>query len=146
MVEPATRMTTPAENEARIAESLMVLPTAIDRLQHLIDLSKGDVPLGEGGRGEASRVAGCQAQVWVVAEERGGCWGFRSDSDAPMVKAVARVLCQIYSGATAGEIAGFEPTLLETTGIAQNLTPTRREGARRIVEKIRGCAARAAST
>ena len=54
-----------------------------------------------------------------------------------MVKAVARLMCEIYSGATAEEIAGFEATILETTGVAQNLTPTRRNGAGRIVEKIK---------
>ncbi len=131
---------TPAENEARIAESLMVLPTAIDRLQYLIDRSKNDPPLAEAERGESQRVRGCQAQVWIAAQEVEGCWQFRSECDAPMVKAVARLLCEIYSGGTAEEVAAHQTTLLDCTGIAQNLTPTRRQGAERIEEKIRSYA------
>lgn len=128
---------TPAENEAQIAEGLMVLPTAIDRLQYLIDQSKNDPPLEEGERGESQRVSGCQAQVWVVADESDGRWSFRSESDAPMVKAVAKLLCEIYSGGTPEEIAGHQTEVLENTGIMQNLTPTRRNGAGRIEAKIR---------
>ena len=128
---------TPDENESLLAEQLMVLPTAIDRLQYLIDRSKNDPPLAEAERGESQRVQGCQAQVWVAAEEVDGCWQFRSECDAPMVGAIAKLLCEIYSGGTGEEVASHQTTLLDCTGIAQNLTPTRRQGAGRIEAKIR---------
>ena len=131
---------TPAENESLLAEQLMVLPTAIDRLQYLIDRSKNDPPLADAERGDSQRVQGCQAQVWIAAGVVYGCWQFRSECDAPMVKAVARLLCEIYSGGTAEEIAAHQTTLLDCTGIAQNLTPTRRQGAGRIEAKIRSYA------
>jgi cysteine desulfuration protein SufE len=133
----------PAENEERLSEQLMILPTAIDRLQYLVDRSKNDPPLSEDERLHAQRVEGCQAEVWVAAIETEGRWHFRSESDAPVVKAVASLLCEIFSGATAEEIATHETTLLKFSGIAQNLTPTRSRGAGRILETIRRCGASA---
>ena len=68
----------------------MILPTAIERLQFLMDRSSNESPLPAEQRGECARVRGCQAQVWVVGEGQDGRWRFRSDSDAPMVKALAK--------------------------------------------------------
>ena len=133
-------MTTVEENENALREQLLAVPDAYERLNYLVGRAGRETAFPEDGRSEENSVSGCVSQVWIASEEADGRWTFRGDSDAPMVKAVAMVFCTIYSGATAEEIAARETTILEDTGVLACLTQSRRAGAQRILERIRGSA------
>ena len=55
-----------------------------------------------------------------------------------MVKGLAALLCDLYSGATPAEITTMEPTVWQDTGLYKALSPTRLNGLaalrRRIIE------------
>ena len=131
-------MTTVQENENALREQLFAVPDAYERLNYLVGRAGRETALSEDECSEKNLVAGCVSQVWIVPEEIEGGWAFRSDSDAPMVKAVAMVYCSVYSGGTGEEIANHEATILEDTGVLACLTQSRRAGAQRILERIRG--------
>ena len=89
---------------------------------------------------EAHRVPGCLANLWLVAESREGRCCFQCDSDSQIVRAVAGLLCDFYSGQTPEEILSVEPGFLEQVGINQHLTANRRNVLSRVWERIRSFA------
>ena len=58
----------------------------------------------------------------------------------PIMKGIAVMLCEFYSGQTPEEIAAIDPSFLREVGITQHLTPNRRNGLARIWERIRAFA------
>ncbi len=92
-------------------------------------------------RNDAHRVEGCLARLWFVPHFREGRCHYESESDSLIVKAVAGLLCEFYSGHTPAEILAHPPDFLPRLGITQHLTPNRRNGLSRVWDKIRDFAA-----
>lgn len=129
---------TPSEREDQFVDELSILPDAFERMSYLVEIDKRRPALDDSARTNDRLVPGCQAQVWIVAENDHGRWQFSSDSDAPMVRALAGALCGIFSDAKAEEIADFEPSFLDRLGLRSQITPTRQNGFLRMVERIKG--------
>ena len=111
-----------------------------ERLQWLVEQARLRPALAAEFKTEAHRVPGCLANLWLVAEGRAGrCW-FQCDSDSQIVRAVAGLLCDFYSGQPVGEILAMEPVFLEQVGINQHLTANRRNVLSRVWERIRAFA------
>lgn len=108
-----------------------------ERLQWLVEQARQRVPLAAEFRTEAHRVPGCLANLWLVAESRAGLCYFQCDSDSQIVRAVAGLLCDFYSGQTRQAILAVEPGFLEQVGINQHLTANRRNVLSRVWERIR---------
>ena len=107
-----------------------------ERLQWLVEQARQRPALAAESRTEAHRVPGCLANLWLVAEWRAGrCW-FQCDSDSQIVRAVAGLLCDFYSGQPPAEILAMEPGFLEQVGINQHLTANRRNVLSRVWERI----------
>jgi cysteine desulfuration protein SufE len=112
-----------------------------ERLQWLVEQARLRPPLPAELKVDSHRVPGCVANLWLVAERREGrCW-FQCDSDSQIVRAVAGLLCEFYSGQPSAEILAVEPGFLEQVGINQHLTANRRNVLSRVWERIRGFAA-----
>lgn len=108
-----------------------------ERLQWLVEQARLRPALAPELRAEAHRVPGCLANLWLVIEWREGrCW-LQCDSDSQIVRAVAGLLCEFYSGQTPAEILAMEPGFLEPVGINQHLTANRRNVLSRVWERIR---------
>ena len=86
---------------------------------------------------EANRVEGCMVRIWLVPELRDGKCFFRCDSDAVSLKAVGGLLCELYSGHSAEEIAATNTGVLKHVGILVQLAENRQRTIARIEEKIR---------
>jgi cysteine desulfuration protein SufE len=86
---------------------------------------------------DAYRVEGCLAQLWLVPERKGALCVFRVDSDSAIMKGIAVLLCDFYSGLTPTEVLEAEPAFLLQAGITQHLAVNRRNGLSRVVENIR---------
>lgn len=125
-----------AKRDALLA-GLRAIPDAHARLERLMDLARAAPPLPESLRTEAHRVEGCMANLWVAAEFRDGVCRFRCDSDSLVVKSVAGLLCDFYSGATPREILSIDPSFLKEAGITQHLSANRRNALTRVWESIR---------
>jgi cysteine desulfuration protein SufE len=111
-----------------------------ERLQWLVEQARLRPPLAGELRTEAHRVPGCLANLWLMAESRDGLCFFQCDSDSQIVRAVAGLLCDFYSGQTSAEILALEPGFLEQVGINQHLTANRRNVLSRVWERIRSFA------
>ena len=76
-------------------------------------------------------VNGCQSAVWVTAEKQNGRWNIVTDSDAFMVKGIARVVA---------EVAKSKPSAVrfgDFHSITKNLTVQRQKGMQAIINRIR---------
>lgn len=130
-------MTTLDEKQRELTARLSSLKTGEERLAWLVDNARRAPSLQAELRVENNLVPGCLARLWLVSEFRDGRCHFSSDSDSMIVKAVAGLLCELYSGQKPGAIVAHDPDFLRALGITQHLTPNRRNSLSRVWEHIR---------
>jgi cysteine desulfuration protein SufE len=129
-----------AEKQRQLTAALGALKTAQDRLGYVVGFGRKAGPLEAEFKTDAFRVEGCLAKVWFVPKFAGGVCQFRADSDSAIVKGIAVLLCDFYSGSPPEEITQTSPDFLETLGITQHLTPNRRNSLRRIWQQMQAFA------
>jgi cysteine desulfuration protein SufE len=132
-----------AEKLQRVIDDHAVLPDAQERLAALVDRARRIPPLPPAERTDVNRVRGCVSIVWLLGETRGEHCFFRSDAESPLVRGLVAFLCDFFNGATARDIAEFEPDPLEALGVMRDLSPTRRNGLAAARRAIRDFARRA---
>ena len=125
------------EKQRLLIENYAVIDDPQERLSAVVDDARKSPPLADAARTETNRVKGCISQAWIVAEVRDDRCHFRGDADSPLVRGLLKLVCDLYTGATAAEIAATEPVLFEELGLARNLSPTRLNGLRSVRAKIR---------
>ena len=129
-----------AEKQAQLTAQLAAFKSGQDRFAFLVERAKKIPPFTAELRVDKNLLPGCLAKLWFVSEARHGkCW-FVCDSDSLVVKAIAGLLCEFYSGATAMEILAHDPAFLTPLGITQHLTPNRRNALSKIWERIQNFA------
>ena len=126
-----------AEKKSDLIERLSFLDTAQDRLQYIMEASRKQPHLPPELRTEETRVQGCLSNLWFIPEFREGRCYYRTDGDSQIVRAIAGLLTDFYSGAEPADILRHDPTFLSEVGITQHLSPNRRNGLGRLWEKIR---------
>jgi cysteine desulfuration protein SufE len=126
-----------AEKQVELAQQLAALKNNQDRLAFLVEKVKARPPLGPERRVEENLIPGCLAKLWFISEFHSGQCFFQCDSDSLVVKAIAGVLCDFYSGHAAAEILAHDPKFLAPLGITQHLTPNRRNALAKVWERIR---------
>ncbi len=124
-----------------LVDDLSLLPTAQDRLMYIVDQAKKAKHLPPQFQTDTYRVEGCLSNLWFVPEFRDGQCYFNVDADSHIVRGIALVLANYYSGETPAEILRHDPAFLSEVGITQHLSPNRRNGLSRLWEKIRSFAA-----
>lgn len=131
-----------AEKQKQLIGELRALKTAQDRLAYLVRRGRDHPTLDEAVKTEANRVEGCLAKIWFIPEFDGSRCHFKTDSDSAVIKGIAAVLCDFYSGQTPAEIAAASPAFLEEFGITQHLTPNRRNSLAAVAGSIQKFARR----
>jgi cysteine desulfuration protein SufE len=126
-----------AEKQVELTAHLAKLKNGQDRLAFLVEKAKGLPPLAPEFRADANLIPGCLAKLWFVPQFHDGKCFFNCDSDSLVVKAIAGLLCEFYSGHPPAEILARDPKFLGPLGITQHLTPNRRNALSKIWERIR---------
>ena len=112
------------------------LKNSQDRFACIVQRGRQCPPLDDSLKTETFRVEGCLAKLWLVSEFRAGKCYFKADSDSAIVKGIAAILCEFYSGQTPETILATEPSFLEKVGINQHLTQNRRHSLGKIWKHI----------
>ena len=76
-------------------------------------------------------VSGCQSAVWITANKVDGVWDIKTDSDAFMVKGIAKLVA---------EVAIPDPSAIrfgDFHSVTKNLTVQRQKGMQAIINRIR---------
>lgn len=115
-----------------------------ERLAYVQERARKAPPLSEEFRTESHRVSGCVTRVWMRCTFAEGVCTYEVDSESSMVRGLALLVCEVYSGCRASDITGFCSTLLQLAGLDRVVTPTRLYGLSRVEELIRQFARSAA--
>ena len=109
-----------------------------DRFGYLIDLGKKLPAMPEALVDEPHRVHGCQSSVWLHLAEEDGAVDLTARSDAHIVNGLIAVLRGMYQARPLSAVAGVDAEAkLRELGLAEHLSPTRRNGVSAMVERIR---------
>lgn len=109
------------------------------RYQYLIDLGNKLPPMEEALKIPANEVKGCVSKVWMVPlKSDDGRWHFLADSDGNITKGLVYIVLSAYEGLDAAGIESVDiDSAFAAMGLAEHLTPNRRNGFFAMVEKIR---------
>jgi cysteine desulfuration protein SufE len=130
-----------AEKQLQLTRELAALKNGQDRFAFLMAQAKRRPLLAAELRVDAHLIPGCLAKLWFIPQLRDGQCFFTCESDSLVVKAIAGLLCEYYSGHAPAEILAHDPQFLAPLGITQHLTPNRRNALSKVWERIRQFAA-----
>ncbi|MEE4360511.1 MAG: SufE family protein [Pseudomonadales bacterium] len=126
-----------------VEEALAFFDDWEDRYRYIIDLGRELPAMPEALRTEDRYIHGCQSQVWIDhrREPESGHLQFVVDSDALIVRGLAGIVLAALNDRTpeeieAADIEGF----FERIDLLKHLSPTRGNGLRAMVERIRSVA------
>lgn len=108
-----------------------------ERFQYIIDRAKSTATLPAELKLDAFLIEGCTSNLWLVPSQANGVCRFRCDADSLITKGIASLVCELYDGATAAEVAATDADFLGLVGVTQHLSPNRRNGLTNLVGKIR---------
>lgn len=129
-----------AEKQRQLIEDLNLIPDVQERLSALTAYA-ARMRLDPTQQIDANLVPGCVSRVWLHGQLREGLTRFDCEADSPMVKALAAVLCDLYSDATPAEVLAVEPEIWQQCQFTKMLTPTRLNGLANVRRLIREKAA-----
>lgn len=125
---------------ASILEDLAFFDDWEDRYRYIIDLGKKLPPMPDELKTDANFVHGCQSQVWIHADYAAdrNTLHFLVDSDAHIVRGLAAMIMAAYNGQSPQAILAFDiDGYFNKTHLMQHLSPTRGNGLKSMVRKIR---------
>ncbi|MDK9764390.1 cysteine desulfurase sulfur acceptor subunit CsdE [Vibrio sp. D420a] len=109
-----------------------------DRYRQVIQWGKKLPQMPEELKSEQVTVAGCESQVWLVAQQDGDVWYFCADSDARIVRGLIALVMAAFDGKTSQQIQAFDiDDYFEKIGLIAHLSPSRGNGLKAIVEQIK---------
>lgn len=124
-----------------IVDTLGFFDSWEDRYRYIIDLGKELPPMPEEFHTTDRLVKGCQSQVWMDIREQDGHLHFAVDSDAFIVKGLLGVVLAAYNHQTPQTIRDFDvEQYFQQLDLLQHLSPTRGNGLRAMVARIRSAA------
>lgn len=127
-----------------IVDTLSFFDSWEDRYKYIIDLGKVLPEMPEALKTEDRLIRGCQSQVWLAHQYSDGRFEFQADSDAFIVKGLLGVILSAYNNKTAAEILAFDvEQYFEQLQLLRHLSPTRGNGLRAMVARIRDLAGEA---
>jgi len=138
-------MATIDEIQAEIVEDFSFLPEWDERYAYLIELGQKMPPLPAAYRTEENIVRGCQSTVWLHRECQDGKVLVQADSDSLIVKGLAALLMQVFSGQPATDILQADMTFFEDTGLSKHLSSQRANGLMAMIDEIKAFAVKCAA-
>ncbi len=133
-------MTETRANLDEIRESFGFFDDWEDKYRFIIDLGKAVDTLPETDRQEGNLVRGCQSQVWLVPDidPETGTLQLRIDSDAHIVRGLIAIVLAVYDGRTPEDALAYDiEGLFEDLALLKHLSPTRGNGLRALIGRIR---------
>ena len=109
----------------------------MEKYEYIIDLGKKLPLINPELKDEAHLIRGCQSQVWLEAENKGGQVEFTADSDAVITKGLIALLVRALSGQAPQDIAHTELYFIDQIGLQEHLSPTRSNGLRSMVKQMK---------
>ncbi len=124
-----------------IQDTLCFFDSWEDRYKYIIDLGKELPPLPDEFHTEDRLVRGCQSQVWIETALEDGKLQIAVDSDAFIVKGLLGIILAAYNNKQPADILAFDiDSYFDSLELMNHLTPTRGNGLRAMVARIKAIA------
>jgi cysteine desulfuration protein SufE len=136
----AAIVTSYAERAQELRDEFALFDDWRDKLENVMDLGKALPPMEPALKTDASRVQGCQSQVWMVGTAEDGRIRLHAESDAILVKGLIALLLRLYDRLTPQEILDNPPEVLKEIGLERYLTPSRSNGLYAMIGRIQAIA------
>ena len=107
-----------------------------ERFEYIISKTKNSAGLPDEFKNDKYLVRGCVSNLWLAPSFEGGKCVFKTDADSIITKGIASLVSEMYSGLSPREVLDFDCEFLSEIGIAQYLSPNRRNGLSKLCEKI----------
>ena len=120
-----------------IIEEFAIFDDWLDKYDYLISLSEELAAIDPAKRTEKYLIEGCQSRVWVAAELRDGKVYYTADSDAIITKGIIALLVRVMDGRTPEEAAHIDLYFVDAIGLGENLSPTRSNGLRAMIQQMK---------
>lgn len=109
----------------------------MEKYEYIIQLGKELPLIEESKKSDELLIKGCQARVWLLAEEKEGKVFFTADSDAIITKGLISLMVKVLSGQTAEAIANTDLYFIDEIGLREHLSPTRANGLLSMVKQMK---------
>lgn len=126
-----------------LLEDLEFFDSWEDRYRYIIDLGKKLPAMAEEHKTDENFVHGCQSQVWIHGEynESENSLDLFVETDAHIVRGLAAMVMAAFNHQSPQNILDFDiDSYFEQSQLIQHLSPTRGNGLKSMVKKIRDLA------
>ena len=123
--------------QEEIIDEFSIFDDWLDKYDYLISLSDTLPMIDASKRTEQYLIEGCQSRVWVAAELIDGKMHYTADSDAIITKGIIALLVRVMNGRTPAEAANIDLYFIDAIGLGENLSPTRSNGLRAMIAKMK---------
>ena len=115
-----------------------------ERYKYIIDLGKQLPAMADDKKTDEHLIRGCQSQVWIDSAIVDGRLMLEADSDAQILKGLLGMVLTAYNGKTPADALAFDiEGYFAEIDLIKHLSPTRGNGIRAMVQRIREIAANA---
>jgi cysteine desulfuration protein SufE len=124
-----------AEKQEQLIAKLAIIEDPQERLAALMSRAKkwpAPQPIDD-----SQLVPGCQSRVWLQGAIEEGVLRLRMECDAPMVKGLVGMMCELYDSAPPAEVLAVEPEWVNRLGFTRMISPTRLNGLAAVRSRIR---------
>jgi cysteine desulfuration protein SufE len=126
---------------ADIEATLSLFDDWQERYRYLIDLGRDLPAMPASLRTDERLIRGCQSRVWLAHDVHDGHLRFVMDSDAHIVRGLIAVVLCLVQGRTPADIARADiEAFFARIDLLGHLSPTRGNGLRALVARIRDIA------
>ncbi len=125
-----------AAKQQALIEDLNLIPDVHERLGAVTSYA-ARMKLDPAQQIDANIVPGCVSRVWLHGVCENGRTRFDCHTESPMVKALAALLCDLYSDVEPAEAANIEPEIWQACQFTKILSPTRLNGLTNMRQRIR---------
>ena len=123
--------------QEEIIEEFAVFDEWLDKYDYLISLADSLPEIDPAKRTDKYLIEGCQSRVWVSAELVDGKMRYTADSDAIITKGIIALLIRVMDGRTPAEAAQMDLYFVDAIGLGENLSPTRSNGLRAMIQQMK---------
>ena len=131
------RMTSIKEKEQAVVEEFELFDDWMDKYNHIIEMGRTLPVIDDQYKDEKYLIKGCQAQVWLHAEQKDGRVHFTADSDALITKGIVALLIRVLSGQKPDEIIDADMSFIDEIGLKEHLSQTRSNGLVNMIKQMK---------
>ncbi len=128
-------MTKIEEKTNSLLDEMLCFDNSQDRFEYIIAKYKNQVS-DKSICIDDNLVKGCVSNLWLSCEKEGDVCKFKSEADSLITKAIASLVCDFYNELSPAEILEADTEIFDKAQISSQLSPNRRNGLSKLLEKI----------